>query len=163
MANVFVPLDDVLIERVFQPVTDLTATRLGLGRLVLTCACLDAASLTWLMSRLPELTGDREATMCLQGMLLLLGLTALVSLRSLFRRAGHRPQGNPLRQAMRPHRAVILLLLSARLLQWHGPNLADAADLLMLLFSSVALYLGACAERPPLRRPWPQRAAANAG
>jgi hypothetical protein len=81
----------------------------------------------------------------------LLGLVALVSLRMLFRRTGDRA-ANPLRLAMQPHRAVALLMLVSSLARLHAPSLADAADLAMLMCAASALYLGACVERPPMRR-----------
>lgn len=86
-------------------------------------------------------------------LLLLLGLVALISLRTLFNRARGKP-GNPLRAAMQPHRAILLLMLAARLFQLHLLGLADAADIAMLAFATSALYLAACTERPPIRRSW---------
>jgi hypothetical protein len=167
MPNVFVSLDDALIERVFQPLIELAAARLGFGRLTLACVCLDAASFTWILSRAGALTGTALAGTalagtCLQSAILLLGLTALVALRALFRRAQGRPQANPLRHAMRPHRGVILLLLAGRMAQWNHAGVAEAADLMMLLFACAGLYLGACGERPPLRRASLKPAEANA-
>ncbi len=92
-------------------------------------------------------------TAALDTTLLLLGLVALISLRALFRRAW-RKQANPLRLAMQPHRAIVLLMLASRLMQLRAPGLTDVADLAMLLCAASALYLGACAERPPIRRGW---------
>ena len=83
---------------------------------------------------------------------LLLGLVALISLRTLFRRAKGK-HGNPLRMTMQPHRAIVLMMLVARLLQLQAPSLADAADVAMLTFATFALYLGACVEPPPVQSP----------
>jgi hypothetical protein len=121
------------------------------------CFCVDLASLGWIASRAGSLS-DAVAEWNAGGALLdcavfLLGLAALISLRTLFRRAGGK-QGNPLRPAMQPHRAVVLLLLVTGLLQLHAPGLAEAAYLAMLVFAASALYLGACSERPPVRRTW---------
>ncbi len=155
MRKTFASIDDTLIERLFQPVTDRLANRLGFGRANAACACIDAASLSWIVSRARGLSDAAEswqvATSFFEVSILLLGLVALLSLRTLFRRAGTR-QANPLRQAMRPHRAIVLLMLAARLAQLHTPNLSDLADVAMLVCAGSALYLGACAERPPLRR-----------
>ena len=87
-------------------------------------------------------------------LLLLLGLVALTSLRIAFRRAGVRNGANPLRVTMLPHRGVALALLAARLVALGG--FAGVADLAMLGFAACALYLGACATRPPehRRRRW---------
>jgi len=94
-----------------------------------------------------------SGTAFLDLVLLLLGLVALASLRTLFRRAAGR-QANPLRPAMRPHRAIVLLMLAARIAQLHTSGLAELADLAMLICAAAALYLGACVEPPPLRRGW---------
>jgi hypothetical protein len=94
---------------------------------------------------------------------LLLGLAALIALRMMFRRIASLGRANPLRLTMRPHRAIILLLLVSRLLQLRTPNLDDLAVLAMLVCAATALYLGACAERPPVRRIWAGMADAPAG
>jgi len=157
MRKTFAPLDDVLIERLFQPVSDLISYRIGVNRTVTACFCIDIACLAWIVSRVRELSGAvitwNAGAAFLDLALLLLGLVALVSLRMLFRRAGGL-QANPLRQAMQPHRAIVLLMLVSGLVQLHTPTLAGAADLAMLTCAASALYLGACAERPPIRRDW---------
>jgi hypothetical protein len=155
MPKTFARLDDALIERLFQPASDLMSDRIGVSRSSAACFCVDIASLAWIVARMPGLSGSVTAwnsRMALMNMsLLLLGLVALLSLRTLFRRAGGK-LANPLRPAMRPHRAIVLLMLVASLVRFQAPALADAADLAMLLFAASALYLGACAERPPVRR-----------
>jgi hypothetical protein len=160
MRKTFAALDDALIERVFQPVSDSITHQTGLTRTWTACFCLDIASFGWIVARAGGLSGAVVAwdtgTALLDLVLLLLGLTALVSLRTLFRRAAAR-KANPLRLAMQPHRAVVLLMLASRLMQWQMPALADLADLAMLLSAVAALYLGACAERPPIRAAWLNR------
>jgi hypothetical protein len=155
MRKTFAPLDDLLIERLFQPLSDLIMYRVGFGLGAVACFCIDLASLAWIVSRAGGLSGavaGRDAdNACLDLFLLVLGLVALVSLRTLFRRTRCRP-GNPLRMAMRPHRGIVLLMLVARLGRFEAANLADAADVAMLLFVTSALYLGACSERPPVHR-----------
>ncbi|MEA2737810.1 MAG: hypothetical protein QOH05_1117 [Acetobacteraceae bacterium] len=157
MRKTFARLDDALIERLFQPLSDLFSHRAGVSRGAAACICIDLASLSWIISRLPGLSDAvvawDSANAFLDLSLLLLGLVALMSLRMLFRRAEGK-QGNPLRLAMRPHRAIVLLMLAARLAQPQAPDLGEVADIAMLLCAASALYLGACVERPPVRRGW---------
>ncbi len=154
MRKTFASIDDTLIERLFQPVTDLLANRLGFGRTSAACLCIDAASLSWIMSRARGLSDDaaswQVAPSLFDAGILLLGLVALLSLRTLFRRTGTR-QANPLRLAMRPHRALVLLMLAARLVQLQASGLSGLADMAMLVCAASALYLGACGQPPRLR------------
>lgn len=157
MRTTFAPLDDALIKWLFQPISDLIKHRIGLDRTMAACFCIDMASLAWIVSRARGLSGsvaawDASTAFC-DLAFLLLGLVALISLRTLFRRAGRKPV-NPLRLSMRPHRAIVLLMLATRLTQFQSPGLADVADFMMLLCATSALYLGACVEQPPLRRGW---------
>jgi hypothetical protein len=162
MRKTFAPVDDVLIERLFQPASDLITYWTGLSRAASACFCIDIASFSWIASRaggISAAVAERDAGgAALDGSVLLLGLVALMSLRTLFRRTG-RKQANPLRLAMQPHRAFVLLMLGARLFQLQTPGPAAAADLAMLIFAASALYLGACAERPPIQRTGAARAA----
>ncbi|HEX3573607.1 MAG TPA: hypothetical protein VHU42_03310 [Rhodopila sp.] len=155
MRTCFALLDDWLIERVFQPISDVITDRIGFSRTTAACFCVDFASTAWIVSRARGLTGEVtawDAGAAVRDMsILLLGLIALVSLRMLFRRTERR-QANPLRLSMQPHRGVVLMMLTVRLVEMHAPGLVDAADLAMLLFAGSALYLGACVERPPVRR-----------
>jgi hypothetical protein len=96
-------------------------------------------------------------------LVLVLGLVALTSLQILFRRMTASRRANPLRAAMLPHRACILLLLAVRLLDLDGAGLPEFADLAMLVCVTTALYLGACAEPPPVRRVAGVWAGAEAG
>jgi hypothetical protein len=164
MRKTFAPLDDVLIEWLFQPLADLIWRRTGLGRAAAACFCLDVTSLSWIVSRSAGMSDAvaawDAATAFLDLAVLLLGLVALISLRGLFRHAGLQ-QGNPLRPAMRPHRAIVLLMLGARLMQLPALDLTGAADVAMLAFAASGLYLGACSERPPVRRSWAALIAAS--
>lgn len=165
MRKTLAALDDALIERLFQPAADLVRYRVGISRETAACFCVDVASLSWIASRTPGLSTavnawDASAAVAAMA-LLLLGMVALVSLRTLFRRAAATQQ-NPLRPAMRPHRAVVLLMLAADLAQPQALGLANAADIAMLVFAASALYLGACSERPPTRRGWPALAGVSA-
>jgi hypothetical protein len=155
MRKTFAPLDDVLIEQLFQPISDLMTHRLGASRAMAACFCIDVASLAWIVSRargLSESVATWNASAAFMDVsFLLLGLIALMALRALFRRAAGKP-ANPLRLVMRPHRAIVLLMLVAQLMLHQAPDLADVANIAMLVFATSALYLGACAERPPIRR-----------
>ena len=160
MLRNFARFDGILIERVFQPIADTISHRMALDRLRLAGFCVDAASVAWVLSQAGGLSAavahSQPAEASLRLLLLLLGLVALRSLRELFGRVGAAKGANPLRVAMLPHRGVLLALLVARL-----PALgsfAAAADLIMLLLAVCALYLGACASRPPVRRRSPWRA-----
>jgi hypothetical protein len=156
MRRAFTPLDDVLFERLFQPASDLISYRIGLSRTTTACFCIDIACLAWIVSCEPALSAAVAAWngAAVFGLALpLLGLVALVSLRTLFRRTGD-SLANPLRLAMQPHRAVAMLMLVSSLVRLHAPSLADAADLAMLMCAASALYLGACVGRPPIRRRW---------
>jgi hypothetical protein len=150
----FARFDSALIEHVFQPLADLITDRIGLDRLRAVGICLDAASVAWILSQAGALTHavtqwDAAASI-LRILSLVLGLIALTSLRVVFRRARIRNGANPLRAAMRPHRGIVLALLAARLVALAG--FAGMADLAMLGFAGCALYLGACAARPPVHR-----------
>jgi hypothetical protein len=150
----FSRFDRALIERIFQPVANAMTYRLGLDRLRVAGFCLDAASIAWILSQAGALTQmvmlwDAGAVF-LRMLLLVLGLIALTALRTMFRRVGARSGANPLRVAMLPHRGVVLALLAARLPELTG--FAQMADLAMLAFAACALYLGACAARPPEHR-----------
>jgi hypothetical protein len=163
MSRIFAPLDDALIERLFQPVSDFFSYRFGVGHSGAACLSLDVASVGWILARARGLSSavmawDAGASF-VRLVVLLLGLMALISLRIAFRRTEGKRQANPLRLSMRPHRAVVLVMLTARVMQWalapHSvAGLGDMADVAMVLFATVALYLGACAESPPVKRGW---------
>ena len=156
MQRHFVTFDNALIERVFQPTADTISDRLGLSQWRAARFCIDLASLGWILSQSQALsdavlTWDAGLASA-RFVLLLLGLVALTALRSLLQRAAGGVTGNPLRLAMRPHRAVVLLMLVARIANGGEMSMATLADLAMLGFATAALYLGACAARPPMRR-----------
>ena len=151
----FAAFDDNLIDRLFQPLADRIAGRFGIGRFLAATLCLDGATLAWLLSQagtVADAVSKGGAAACWMPVFtLLLGLVALTSLRTLFQRAsGGRATANPLRQAMRLHRAAVLLLLLARLARLgFGASFADAADLAMLVAATASLYFGACSGAPP--------------
>jgi len=150
MRRWFTPLDDKMIHSGFQPLSDMMADRFGLDRLRIACFCLDVATLGWLLARLPALSDAVSAWDPMSAaprlVILMLGVVALLALRSVFRRFGGKQGANPLRLSMRPHRAIVLLLLVSRPLQFGMADLGDVADLGMLLFAALGLYLGACSQ-----------------
>lgn len=152
----FASFDELLIERVFQPVCNLLADRFGVKRASAAGFCLDIASLGWILARAPQLSRETMAwdavPATLHLVILLVGLMAFTGLRSVFRRRTGSRQANPLRLTMRPHRAVVLVMFLARLMQFQAMDIATCADAVMLVAAAVALYLGACGERPPLHR-----------
>ncbi|WP_428531071.1 hypothetical protein [Rhodopila sp.] len=165
MRKAFAALDDALIERLFQPASDLIRYRVDVSRETAACFCVDMASLAWIASRLPKLsiavtTWDASAGFADMA-LLLLGMVALVGLRIVFRRPTT-AQRNPLRSAMRPHRGIALAMLAADLTQPGVPRLANMADIATLVFAAAALYLGACSQRPPVRLDLPAFAGGSA-
>ena len=117
MRKTFARLDNVLIEGLFQPAIDLITYRTRVGCNPAACFCLDLASLSWIISRAPGLltavAAHDDSSAFLDLSFLLLGLVALISLRTLFRKAKGK-HGNPLRIAMQPHRAIVLMMLAAR-------------------------------------------------
>lgn len=161
----FLRFDSALIERVFQPLADALSDHVGLDRLPIARFCLDAASVAWIVSRAGSLSAavtrwDPGAA-CLRMLLLLLGLAALRSLHTAFRRLGRSRGANPLRILMLPHRGVVLALLAADLALPGG--VGGLADLAMLACFGCALYFGACVSRPQVRRRSPHMAASGAG
>jgi len=156
MREKFIPIDDALIERVFQPLADTISYRIGLDRLSAACFCTDIASMGWILSQARGLSdavlGLDASSAFLRLLLLLLGLVALAGLRTVFRRLSRANRANPLRLIMRPHRAVLLVMLAARLVNPNVLSLSGMADVAMLGSAGVALYLAACAARPPERR-----------
>ncbi len=155
MRKMFGPLDDVLIERLTQPVARLLWDQLGVRRSGAACLCIDIAFLAWIISRAPGLLNAMDAwhvgSAALDATYGVLGVAALSSLRILFHRTKGR-QGDPLRPVMQPYRAIVLLMLVARFGQSPKVDLADVADITMLVFATSALYLAACKQPPPLRR-----------
>ncbi len=161
MQKMFGPLDDVLIERLAQPAAELLWDQLGIRRSGAACLCIDVAFLAWIISRTPGLVNAMVAWhvgfAALDATFEVLGAVALSSLRILFHRTKGR-QRDPLRPVMQPYRAIVLLMLVARFGQAPEVDLADVADIIMLVFATSALYLAACKEPPPLRGSRPEQA-----
>lgn len=151
----FSMIDDALIERVFQPLSDTVTDHSGLDRPWTACSCADVATLAWIISNARGLSDSMAASdvpgTCLAVFILMLGLAALTGLRSIFLKVPG-TGANPLRLSMRLHRGVALLMILARLVSWQTTGLSEIAELLMLVFAVSGLYFGACASRPPVRR-----------
>src|ERR1700754_3671935 len=101
MRKTFAPIDDALIERIFQPLCDVLTQQTGFTRTRTACFCIDAAALAWIVSCAQGLSDTvtrwQVSAAALSLAMLLLGLVALISLRALFRRAADRKSANPLR------------------------------------------------------------------
>lgn len=88
MRQAFAPLDDVLIERVFQPLSDAMWHHIGLQRARAASICVELAIVAWVASQAPGLSAAGQAGSAMAHLaMLLLGITALLSLRRLFWRA----------------------------------------------------------------------------
>ena len=165
MYRVFAPFDDLLFDRLFQPLTGLLSSRLGLARRLAAQSCLDAATAAWILARAQGISQaiapwDGPA-IGLRLCVLSLGLGGLLVLRMLFGRS-HVRRVNPLRLSMLPHRAIILVLIAARAVRPADTAIAEVGDLGMLACTWAALYFGACGEPPPQRRASPTLSGARA-
>jgi hypothetical protein len=166
MLRIALLLDDRLIEHVFQPVADTLYQQLRLTRFRAACWGLNAAAIAWVLAQSSPLSNAVMAWQAgqavMRALLLLLGLTALLGLRSLFQLVAKSRTPNPLRAKMLPHRCLVLLFLTTDLahLRYTG-KLDSAADIAMLGFAATALYLAACAS-PPLTKHWSRLANAAA-
>ena len=159
-------MDNRLIERVFQPLSNALYLRLGVPRFRAACLSLDAAAIAWTLTQAAPLSnavlGWQAGLAVMRGSILLLGLTALLSLRSLFRRLSASPRPNPLRAKMLPYRCLVLLFLITDLCHAvSGGSLGADANMAMLGFATMALYLAAC-DAPKLKRRWSSLASAEA-
>ena len=82
MRTTFATVDDGLIERCFQPISDLIVSRAGLSRTGVACFSIDIAALSWIVSRAGGLSDAGAAWNILAAMpdlaYLLLGLVAMI-------------------------------------------------------------------------------------
>ncbi len=160
MRKIFTHVDDALIDTVCQPAVDQISAITTFGCYRISRVCLDLSSLAWIMSQAGAAAAAAKSEipglMALQGVVIVLGLGAISTLRSVFGRSGA-PSGlaNPLRQAMTVHRLGCLLwltLLVTRILM--TPSTVASLTLFAVgVFATTAVYIGACSNRPPRRRP----------
>ena len=79
------------------------------------------------------------------------GRAALTGLRTIFARLPGTGT-NPLRITMRPHRAVILLMIITRTMILQTLDMSTLSEFGMLGLAAASLYFGACAACPPGQR-----------
>lgn len=162
-------LDNALIDRIFQPAVDWIGAYLSLDCFAQARVCTGISAIAWILSQAGELIlASRSAVVGLQvfqATLLLLGLSAIMVLHTLFQRAGSAGTGhgraNPLRLTMYGHRMVIMAGLVVSLVKAFA-GVGSFALLAMVLFAMAAVYAGACSNAPPrqhvrLGRGWGRR------
>ncbi len=156
-------LDDTLIDKVCQPLADWIFESMTFDCFQISRFCIDLSALAWIVSQadgavVAAKTGT-SGLMAFQFTLIVLGLGAIMVLRSVFERGGTAGSGrgaraNPLRAPMYIHRLVCLLGLNNVLVQMVAApvDLGSMALLLVGGFTVTAVYMGACSNRPPERR-----------
>ena len=156
-------LDDALIDRVCQPVVDRLAAVWSVDCFRLARSCNDAAALAWILSQAGRVsdafaTGN-AALASAQGVLIIIGLAALTTLRRVFdgkqgSRSASGARANPLRPAMFLHRLSCLLWLGAQMLgtMTRPSGFAETLIVVMGLMTTASVYVGACSSPPPERQ-----------
>jgi hypothetical protein len=168
--------DDALIDRVCQPIVDRLGAKLPVDCYRLARTLNDGAALAWILSQAGGVAGalavGNVPLAGAQGLLIVIGLAALTTLRRVFDgRQGPRSstgaRANPLRPAMFLHRLGCLLGLGAQVVS-ALPGPAGFAGVLIIavsLLTAASVYIGACSAPPPQRhastnRAWNWRTAA---
>jgi hypothetical protein len=163
MQKSLVHLDDILIDTVCQPIVDRIAEVVATDCFRIARVCLDISALAWILSQADDaITAANVGILGIEAFqyaLIVAGLGAIMVLRSVFERAGgsrsrgQSEQSNPLREVMYIHRVITLLALVSVLIQTvlAPMDFASAALLAMQAFAAIALYMGACSNRPPKR------------
>lgn len=153
-------LDDALIDTVCQPAVDRISGIAPFGCYRISRFCLDLSSVAWIVSQAGVTVAAAKSgvpgLMACQILLIILGLGAMSTLRSVFGRSSgvQGGQANPLRPAMTVHRLTCLLWLAgltAKTLM-APPDVASLALFAVSVFVTTGVYIGACANRPPERR-----------
>ena len=163
MTKHFTRFDDVLIDRLFQPLADWMDRQWALGPQGAARWCLDLASLAWICAEADALAasvaGHDVRIAAARGLLVVLGLWALTILRGVFRKADGgqaRPaaQANPLRPGMQLHRVICLVWMAGLAVKaFAAPTGLESFALLgVSVFATAAVYLGACSNPPPAWR-----------
>jgi hypothetical protein len=157
-------VDDVLIDRLFQPLVDWMNCEMAIGAGRAARILLDLAALAWICAEAGSTSGamamrDVQAGFVV-ALILVAGLSALTILKGVFRhkdgggKSRGAAQANPLRAGMQVHRVVCLVWVVALLVKTALVP-ADFAALALLavgLFATAAVYIGACSNRPPKKR-----------
>ena len=156
-------LDDLLIDKLCQPAADWVSQNKAINCFDIARICIDISTIAWILSEagdaIAAANSGRLGLKIFQYALILVMLGALVTLRSVFEKAGGAAGGgrggaNPLRASMSTHRLILLIGLAGLLVQTvAGPLDFDSiARLAMSGFVTTGLYMGACLNRPPRRR-----------
>lgn len=160
MREMFERVDDGLIDRVFQPAIDWLGDTLDIDGLRAARICTDISAFAWVVSQAGELgraaAGGRGAELAASLVLMMLGLSAIMVLRTVFQgssgKSSRTTAGNPLRAAMHTHRLTSLFWVFGLVVK----TASDPAGLAMIalfgvgVFGAAALYAAACS--PPTAR-----------
>jgi len=153
--------DDGLIDRVCQPLVDRIGQHADIDCFKVARVCTDLSALAWILSQASVTAAavgngvvGFEAFQCA---LILLGLGSITVLRTLFERAGGGRKGsqaNPLRASMYTHRLACMLWLIGLLIKTAMTPVGFGSLALFAVgaFATLAVYVGACSNRPPQRR-----------
>lgn len=164
MRESFTRMDDVLIDRLFQPLADWLNGNMALGTNRAARTAIDLASLFWILAQAGALSraavSHEPGLALVVGVMIVLGLWGLTTLRAVFQqkdggakaRAG--AQANPLRPGMQLHRAICLLWMVALALKTvlAPSGFVSLALLAVGVFATSAVYIGACNNQPPAWR-----------
>lgn len=164
MKESFAHIDDVLIDRLFQPLADWMNHYLAFGTGRAARAAIDLASLAWILAQagaVADAVALHDARSCVFfAGAVVLGLCAFSILRNVFQRAdsannaGAQTQANPLRPGMQLHRVVCLTWMIALAIKTIAApfELTSLALFAVGVFATAAVYIGACTNQPPKRR-----------
>lgn len=164
MRESFTRMDDVLIDRLFQPLADWLDRYWALGPQRAARVCLDLASLAWICAEAGALATALSVhdvgMAAARGLLVVLGLAALTILRGVFTkkdsaaRAQTAAAANPLRPGMQTHRVLCLVWIAGLAVKAvAAPDGFEPLGLLgVALFATAAIYIGACTTPPPAWR-----------
>ena len=152
--------DDVLIDKVCQPLVDWIDQAAELDCFKVARVCTDLSALAWILSQ-ASVTAAAVGTGNLgfeffQCALILLGLGSIIVLRTIFERVGGSrggSQANPLRASMFTHRVMCLLWLIGMLIKTAMTPVGFEPLALFAVgaFATLGVYAGACSNRPPKR------------
>ena len=168
MRKLMAAADDVVIDKICQPAVDWMSRFGEADCFRIARVCVDLAAFAWILSQanstIAAVNSGITGLAAFQFTLIILGLAAIMTLRSVFDRsagAGDNGKGrwaNPLRPRMFFHRLICLssLLMQALL----GADGFDAIALLLVqALATMAVYAGACSNGMPKTRengfnPW---------
>jgi hypothetical protein len=164
MQETLVRADGALIDKVYQPLVDWIDQQIAIDCSRLARLCIDLSALAWILSQAGGAvaavgTGSLAVEM-LQFGLIVLGLGAIMVLRTVFEHTGGARGGrqagraNPLRAAMQTHRLGCLLWLGGLLARTVAAQMAFGSLTLLAVgvLTTTAVYVAACSNPPPQQR-----------